>query len=210
MPDAQASAERGSAPIGAILLAAGGSRRMGRPKQLLEFDGQALIRRAAEVAVAARLRPVVVVLGCETDACRRHLGDLVVDVIVNADWQRGIGASLRTGAAHLHAVAHVDAAIILLCDQPLVDAAAIERIVAAHRRRGAPVVAARYADTLGVPALFAGAWLERLLALPDDAGAKQLIREAGARAAAVDLPEAAFDLDSEEDVRRLRARGHAC
>lgn len=189
------------APIGAIVLAAGGSSRLGRPKQLIEYGGVALVRRAVLTAIEARLLPVVV-LGCEADACRGRIADLSALVVVNEGWERGIGSSLRLGAEHLRRETAVNAAVVMLCDQPLVDAAVLGRIVSTYRC-GAAVVAARYAGTLGVPALFSGAWLGRLAGLADDAGAKGVIREAGAAAVGVDVPEAAMDVDSEADLRRL-------
>lgn len=189
------------AQIGAIVLAAGGSSRLGRPKQLIEYHGVSLVRRAVLTAIEARLTPVVV-LGCEADACRGRIADLSALVVVNERWERGIGFSLRLGVEHLRRETAANAAVVMLCDQPLVDAAALGRIVSAYRR-GSAVVAAKYAGTLGVPALFSGAWLGRLTGLADDAGAKGVILEAGAAAVGVDVPEAAIDVDSEADLRRL-------
>lgn len=191
-----------AATIGAIVLAAGGSSRLGRPKQLVEYHGLSLIRRAVLTAIEARLQPVVV-LGCEAEACRGELVGVESLIVINERWQQGIGSSLRLGVEHIRRETALTAAVVMLCDQPLVDAAALGRIVSAYRATGAPVVAARYADTLGVPALFSGPWLDRLLALPDDAGAKGVIREAGPAVVGVDVPEAALDLDAEADLRRL-------
>src|SRR3984957_901398 len=109
--------------IAAILLAAGGSVRMGRRKQLLTYQGRTLLRRAAEAAVEAGCSPIVVVLGCEAERMAPELSDLPVIASVNIDWERGIGSSIKHGAARLLTLSpRVDAALILLSDQPLVNA----------------------------------------------------------------------------------------
>lgn len=204
MTDADPSPSAPHSGVAALVLAAGGSQRLGRSKQLVELGGRTLIRRAIEATLDAMLKPVVVVLGCDAPACAAQLAGLNAAIVVNEDWSRGIGASLRAGLAHLERSTSPSAVLITLCDQPCVDAASLRRITTAHIETGAAVVAARYDGTLGVPALFAASTFDRLRALPDDAGAKRIIRELEPEVVAVDLPEAALDLDSEADVRRLQ------
>src|SRR5579862_9316092 len=107
--------------IGAIILAAGGSMRMGRPKQLLQFRGQSFLRRAATVAIDAKCNPVVVVVGNDAAAMLAELTSLPVHPIENPDWQRGIGTSIRAGVRKLLDLQpDMIATFIHLCDQPLV------------------------------------------------------------------------------------------
>ena len=109
------------ANVAAVVLAAGPSKRMGRPKQLLEFRGEALLKRAASSAVEAGCHPVVVVTGAHADASRRVLGELDVIEAKNEQWKLGISSSVRVGIeAVIAAAPGVDGIVLMLCDQPFV------------------------------------------------------------------------------------------
>ena len=181
-----------------IVLAAGGSTRMGSAKQLLPLGGQSLLRRAATVAVATGCRPALVVLGRDADAMRPELAGLDVIAVENPDWQRGMGGSIRAGMAAVPA----DAAgvVVTLCDQPHVDAAALATLIDAFHRTGRTVVA-RYAGTAGVPAVFPPDRFDALRSLDSAAGAKRLL--SGDDVTGVDLPAAAVDVDTPADYRRV-------
>jgi molybdenum cofactor cytidylyltransferase len=121
------------AGIGAVVLAAGPSTRMGRPKQLLQFSGQTLVRRAASVAVEAGCRPVVVVTGAHAVATREALSGLDVQEAKNQEWPSGISSSIRVGVEAVGRTSPSTAAILLmLCDQPFVTQELLARIVAAR------------------------------------------------------------------------------
>ncbi|MFO0838403.1 MAG: nucleotidyltransferase family protein [Phycisphaerae bacterium] len=195
---------------GLILLAAGGSTRLGRPKQLLRFQGQSLLGRAASAALASCCRPIVVVLGAEADACRAEIADLPVSVTINSAWQRGMGSSLRAGLESLRATPSETApfepaaVVLMLVDQPGVDAELLDRLVAAWRETGRPIVASAYEQTLGVPALFSCERFEQLRTLPDDVGARGLIRDAPpSDVAVVEAPQGARDIDTPVDSALL-------
>lgn len=187
--------------VAGIVLAAGGSSRMGRPKQLLPFRGRSLLRHAAGVALAGGCDPVVVVLGAGADRLRAELDGLPVTTAENPDWEQGPGTSVRAGVA---AVGAADAVVFLLCDQPLVDAAHVRRLVAAHRATGRPMVASGYGGSVGVPALFARACFPALLATPPAAGAKPLLTRDPDAVAVVSFPAGAVDLDTPADYERRR------
>ncbi|HSV63392.1 MAG TPA: nucleotidyltransferase family protein, partial [Chthoniobacterales bacterium] len=155
--------------VGAVVLAAGGSSRLGRPKQLLTFGGETLVRRAVRAAAEAGCDPVIVVVGetSETsDTIRSELairdsriasfpapGNEVRAMIVeNGEWRKGVGTSIRRGLRELPGF--VDAVVLLACDQPFIDASVVGRLIAAREEGGRPMVASSYASTLGVPALF--------------------------------------------------------
>src|SRR6202035_3774711 len=107
------------ANVAAVVLAAGASRRMGEPKQLIEFRGEALLKRAASSAVEAGCQPVVVVTGAHADASRRVLRELDVIEAKNDHWELGISSSVRVGVEAVIAVAPgVDGIVLMLCDQP--------------------------------------------------------------------------------------------
>ena len=193
-----------------IVLAAGASSRMGEPKQLLKFEGETLLRRAARAALETRSHPVVVVLGYRAHVMREEIVDLNALMVVNQEWPEGMSSSIRCGlrrALESTAPAEIEAAILMLCDQPYVTSRAIERLIDAYRESRAPVVASEYGagggKTLGVPALFSRALFPELMALHGAQGAKRLIAQHRAEAAVVAMLEAAFDVDTPGDYRAL-------
>ncbi|HEY1109617.1 MAG TPA: nucleotidyltransferase family protein [Opitutaceae bacterium] len=193
--------------FGAVILAAGASRRMGTPKQLLTLDDKPLVVRAAEAALASPAWPVVVVLGANAEKIRPALARLPVLVTENPAWAEGMAASIRAGVTTLQQFSrHLDAALIALCDQPAFSAASIERLLAARHQPGRSIVAARYSGRQGAPALFLREHFPTLTALTGEEGARTLLNGDPARVAAVDLPELALDLDTPEDFAALAAK----
>ena len=203
----------GPPPIGAVVLAAGGSSRLGRPKQLVVHDGLPLVARAARAALRAGTEPVVVVLGAGEAAVRAALSGRPVVIEANPRWADGMGTSVAAGVRALLARAPaVRGVLVTLVDQPLVGGAELRGLVDAWARaeaqageRGTPatIAAAAYAGTVGVPAVFGRAHLDALCALPAAAGAARLLRGAGASVCPVSMPEAAVDVDTPADLERL-------
>jgi molybdenum cofactor cytidylyltransferase len=192
------------AGIGAVVLAAGPSTRMGKPKQLLQFCGQTLVRRAASVAVEAGCRPVVVVTGANAVATREVLRELDVQEAENQQWPSGISSSLRVGVeAVVRASPQTAAIIMMVCDQPFVTQELIARIVAAHGETGRSIIASSYGRSYGVPALFGKKYFAQLKALKGAIGAKQLIQKHIADVQLVDFPQGEVDIDTPDDLSRL-------
>lgn len=191
--------------VGAVILAAGGSSRLGQPKQLLIFRGETLVRRAVRAATEARCLPVVVVVGDGSDAIRDELRETVAVIVENPNWQRGLGTSIRCGLEQLAGLTpQTEAVALLTCDQPLVEARILAALIAEQEKTRKPIVASSYANTLGVPALFHHSCFEGLIALPDDSGAKSLIAERPDDVASIVFEEGAIDIDTPEDFQRLR------
>lgn len=187
---------------GLILLAAGASRRMGRPKQLLSVAGRALLRHVAERAAAAPVAPVVVVLGARAAEIAPCLDGLPVQIVVNDQWDRGMGSSVRTGLRALTAgTPGLEMVIIALADQPGCPADHFARLIEIHRATGRSIVASAAAGVPGPPVLFTAAWFHRLLALDGETGARRLLQEQRADVATVPL-ESATDLDTPADYER--------
>ena len=191
--------------MGVVVLAAGGSRRMPGPKQLLRFRGVTLLRHAAQTAVAARCGPVVVVLGAAALAkqLRFELVDLAVSVVDNHKWKDGMSSSIRAGIGALEAAGSADAVLLMTCDQPYVTAEVLEQLVAAFHQSHPPAVACAYAGTVGVPALFDRALFAELKALEHDQGAKRILERHLPRIGRIPFEQGAVDIDTPEDVPKL-------
>ena len=196
--------ESGSENVGAVILAAGSSSRMGQPKQLLRYAGETLLRRSALAALAAGCSPVVVVTGANAEQSRGELRGLDVREVENFAWETGMGSSVRAGVgALLETHAETVAVVLLLCDQPFVSADVIAGLVAAHRATGSDVVASQYGGSFGVPALFSRQLFDELAHLEGRAGAKQVIKRHASSMHLVPFPGGEIDVDTPDDFARL-------
>lgn len=193
--------------IAVVVLAAGGSTRMGESKQLLEFRGQTLVRRAVAAAIEAKLGPVIVVVGAEGVAVKAELQGLDATTVRNDRWADGMGTSIVVGVAQADGMSDVEAALIMLADQPLVDATILKRLADQWRRGGLDAAACMYGSTTGVPAVFSRSLFARLLALPAGGGAKHILADGGLKLATIDFPDGLADIDTPDDYERLK-RGH--
>jgi molybdenum cofactor cytidylyltransferase len=193
-----------SVKVGAVILAAGSSSRMGRPKQILQFEGNSLLRRATLAALAAKCRPVIVVTGANAEVCRRELYGLEVWEAFNASWETGMASSVRAGIESLMNIeADVSASLILLCDQPHVTSDIISNLVATHHATGRPIIASAYAGSFGVPALFTKTFFRELTQLEGASGAKEIIKRHVSEAHFVSFAEAEVDVDTPDDFACL-------
>jgi molybdenum cofactor cytidylyltransferase len=198
--------ENSPANVGAVVLAAGSASRMGSPKQTLQFEGASLLRRATLAALEAKCRPVVVVTGAHAELCRRELDGLEVTEAFNADWQTGMASSIRTGIERLIGIdAEVAAAVLLLCDQPHVNADVIAKLVASHHATGKPVIASAYDESFGVPALFSRTVFGELGQLAGKSGAKDIIKRHASEAHFISFPAGGVDVDTPDDFARLKS-----
>jgi molybdenum cofactor cytidylyltransferase len=184
--------------VAAVILAAGGSTRLGQPKQLLVTGGETLVESAVRAAREAGCKPVLVVTGAVP------LSTTGV-AIANAEWEQGIGTSIRCGVQHIAAQQPTpDAVLLLTCDQPLVDAELLRTLITTRQATGKPIVASSYAGTLGIPALFDRSCWEELGRLPNESGAKPIITSDPTRVAGVPFVGGEIDIDTPADLARLR------
>ena len=190
--------------IAGIVLAAGGSTRMGRPKMLLPAGGGTLLSAAVAPLLEAGLDRVVVVLGDRAEEVRRGArlpADPRLVLVVCSDWRAGMAASLKRG---LEACAEADAVVVALGDQPGVTADRVRRVTAPFGPDRSLVVPVHR----GIPAhpvLFGRSLFPELAALTGDVGAREVIRRHEGEAVRIEI-EPLPDIDTEEDYRRLRAR----
>jgi molybdenum cofactor cytidylyltransferase len=174
-----------------VVLAGGESRRFGRLKQLEPWGQGTLLTHAVDVALASRARPVVVVLGCQADACHAALDAPLtgpgvrrpVTVVVNPNWAKGQSTSVRVGLAALPE--NVSAVLFHLADQPGVTPAVIGALIERHAATLAPVVWPEYEDQRGNPVLFDRVAFPELRKVTGDVGGKPVL-QACARAGAVE------------------------
>lgn len=190
--------------MAAIVLAAGSASRMGKLKQLLPYAGRTFVSHAVQQAVTAGLAPIVVVVGAEADAVRSSVAALPVEIAQNERWQLGMGSSISVGIRQLQETPTYSAGVgILLADQPLVAAEHLQEMRRLLYTGKAPIVAAEYGGTLGVPAFFKRELFGVLADLSPDAGARHLLRDSGFDVTAFPLPEAAMDIDTPADFEAL-------
>ena len=191
--------------IGLVLLAAGESRRLGKPKQLLKFNKKTLLRHSAETALASRYSPVCVVLGAKADEIKAEIADLPLEIVINENWQSGMSSSLKTGLKKLLEIApNLSAIVVQLCDQPLINSMMLNRLAETYQKTHAPVVASEYAGTIGVPALFDCSIFDEILNLSADKGAQQIIKKYLAKVEKISIPEAEVDVDTKEDYEKIQ------
>jgi len=193
-----------SKSIAAVILAAGESSRLGQPKQLLEFRGKTLVRGAVNAAIEANCSHVIVVTGDAHAEIKNAVAATNAILVQNSQWREGVGTSIRAGIQHLIDNApEIDAAVLLVCDQPFVDRDLVAGLIALHSETGKPIVASAYADTLGVPALFDHSIFQELLRLDGHSGAKTIILSNRARVAEFSFPKGDVDVDALDDVKRV-------
>lgn len=194
--------------LAGIVLAAGASQRLGRPKQLVELDGMPLIARTVLAMHGYCELGVSCVLGAHADDIRAALAGYDVRIIINTHWREGIATSIRAGVEPVPADAR--AILLTVCDQPLVSSADYARLVTNWCDEPAVITVAGYGndhgDDFGVPAIFPSAYRGDLAALRGDRGAKSIIDRVSRRRI-VEMPDAAFDIDDKDDLSRLREIG---
>jgi molybdenum cofactor cytidylyltransferase len=182
--------------VGAVVLAAGASTRLGEPKQLVMLGGETLLERAVRAAREAGCSPVVVVVGAEAEQIleRSALGDAVP--VVNDQWREGMASSIRLGVQTLRSSNKDGAGVLLMaCDQPSVTVEHLVHLISENEVR-----ASRYAGGNGVPAFFPSCFFDRLMELKGDAGARNLLAQAGSS----DLQNGELDVDTAADLNRAR------
>ena len=194
--------------VAAVVLAAGGSIRFGKPKQLAIFQGEPLVRRIVTAAKDAGCAQVVVVVGASAAQITAVLAGLSISIIEHPNWSNGLGSSIAIGVKHAASIIpDLDAAILLACDQPFVNAVMLRQLIQMHLENKKPIVASAYAETLGVPALFDRSCFGDLLQLTGDSGAKAIILARRNDVTPFDFSAAAIDIDTAADYEKLRHGG---
>lgn len=190
---------------GIVILAAGASRRLGTPKQLVRFQQQSLLKRILRTAQHTAASPVVVVLGAYADTILQDVQDSAATVVINHDWESGMGSSIQTGVRELIRIGqNVSDALILLCDQPFITPSLLEELISTHHRQNKGITACTYGGATGTPVIFHQRYFPRLLALNGQEGAKKIILQHPEDLATVPFPDGIIDIDTPNDLEQLR------
>ncbi|MDH4092932.1 MAG: nucleotidyltransferase family protein [Cyclobacteriaceae bacterium] len=190
--------------VAIILLAAGSSTRMGQSKQLLQINKEPLLLHSTRAALASGVKNVVVILGANEQAHRDVLTNLPITIITNHYWKSGMGSSIKTGMNNLlRLFPETAAVVIMVCDQPAITGNHLRMLIQKFEDTKGPIIASAYADTAGVPVLFARPFFSNILMLRDEHGAKKIIQQFSTKVNTVDFPGGLHDLDTTEDYKNF-------
>lgn len=181
-----------------MIMAAGGSRRFGGIKQLIELDGKSLLKRVIDTATQTLGNRVKVVLGLKSNKLQREADGYDVEVVVNRDWENGIASSLRAGIGALPE--RCKGVLIIFCDQPLINQTHLQQMIETWKQQHDKIISSEYADTIGVPVIFPRRYFQDILELEGDTGAKSIIENNLDNVVRISIPEAEVDIDTQEDL----------
>lgn len=191
--------------IGAAILAAGSSSRLGVPKQLISFKGKSLLQHMIDVVESVDLSDRMVILGANEKDIREQIDFKSTQVILNEQWEKGMAGSLRM-AVESAIDEKLDAILILLSDQPFVNRELLNQLIEGFVPDEEMIVASSYGDVLGVPAVFDGYYFRELSELEGDAGARKLINTYRTKVKGVRFEDGLIDIDTPKDLNQLNER----
>ena len=194
--------------IVAVILAAGESARLGRPKQLLEYRGKTLIGHAIEAARSSSCDEIIVVVGAHADAITKELERYPVRIVNNPNWKEGKASSIRAAVNAESQQPEVCSGILFMtCDQPYLPVSALKDLLDRFRVHGNRPVATAYANTIGIPAVIPRRLFGKLMELTGDQGAQAILQALPGEVSAVACAQGSFDVDCPNDLEQLHADG---
>lgn len=189
--------------IGLVLLAAGGSRRLGQPKQLVSFKGKCLLQHAIDCTDEILFESKVMILGANAEMIKQKVDPKSFHICINDHWERGMAGSLWLGVDRLlHLCTDLNAIVIMVSDQPFISKELLMEMVGLYKSESS-IVVCQYQGVKGVPALFAAKYFDELSRLSGDQGARKIIREYEDILTVVKFDQGDFDIDTIEDLKQL-------
>jgi len=190
--------------IGIVILAAGSSSRLGRPKQLLQYKETTLLNNTILEASKVQNSFVVVVTGANSESVLKELNSAEITTCFNLDWETGMSSSIVKGLKEILLLnPDCEQCIFAVCDQPFVTTSIFENLINEHDKTGKAIVASAYSKTLGTPVLFHKKYFPELLELKGQEGAKKIIKKYAEDTASIIFEKGNIDIDTEEDYDKL-------
>lgn len=187
-----------------LMIAAGESKRMGSPKQLLVVEGETLINRMIHIVKKAVNFPTYVILGAFAETIQAQFPNLEINIVNNTHWQEGMASSIRVGLNTAKAQnPALDGVMVVVCDQPYITESTITALLQLQKEKDTPMAAAYYDDVMGTPALFHSSIFNELLSLKGDMGAKRIIQSRPEEVAKLHFEKGLLDIDTKEDYQAL-------
>ena len=191
--------------VAAIILAAGASRRMGKPKQLLPYREHTLLGHVIQCTLASSCSSVIIILGANAGIIKSQIEHFPVEIVKNPEWNQGISSSIRCGIQYIKEQSlNVDGIIFLVCDQPSISTETITQLLDLYNEASKPIIASQYAGIIGIPVLFDYGFCSELLQLKGDRGAKRLIQKYRDQVATIEFPRGEIDLDTFTEYQQFR------
>lgn len=188
-----------------MILAAGSSSRLGRPKQLVEFQNKTLLQHVIDTVAPFNFTSAVLILGAHADQIREATNLHDVTVLDNENWSEGIASSIRLGVSEsIKLNESIQSILFLLSDQPFVTTELMDELIEMHTNGNQRITACRYKGNVGVPAIFDKAFFPQLLDLTGDIGAKRIILQNSQDVDMVAFRKGYFDVDTAEDYEQLQ------
>lgn len=187
-----------------LILAAGSANRMGSPKQLLKFEESTLLGHCITNAIASNSDSVFCVLGANSEEIKKSITTFNIEIILNENWQEGIGSSISKGVSHIEKEhSNIESILILLADQPLVKKEYLNDMMQSSNSNSEKILASNYGDFYGVPALFPKKYFKTLSELKGDSGANKMLNEPSLSLISLKASEYILDIDTKEDYEKL-------
>lgn len=187
-----------------MILAAGNSSRLGKPKQLLSYKGKSLLQIATEAAIGTGAKYIVTVLGAHAEEILATYDYPDINYVINESWEKGMATSINAGLAELLRLCpNMEHVIITVADQAFLSPSILLELITMQGRSKDPIIASKYGDTIGTPVLFHKKYFTALMNLTGDIGAKHLIRQHPAEVSTITFDKGHIDIDTAADYQNL-------
>jgi len=191
--------------IAVVILAAGASKRMGQPKQLLKWGNETLITHTIKTALKLNSDAIYVVLGSNFQIIKKTIHHLPITILNNNNWEYGLGTSIACASKYIQEQKPIiDAVLFILADQPFITCNYLNELISCFSPHKKQIIASFYQNRkFGVPAIFDTFYLNQLSKLNDDFGARHILKENESFVKSLKPPVKNVDLDFKEDYERL-------